>query len=266
MKVDLHVHSNNSDGTMSILELIEEAKKNKVDTFALTDHDTIQGLEEYLSLNSDYPILLGIELSTYHKEKPVHILGYFPNPLPEITELKIFLNNMKRKREERVKKIIKALKKYYHIEVDYEEIKKNSHGVIARPHIARAICDKYRYEFQEVFDRFLNNDSQAYVEIERLSTKEGIELLKRNHAITVLAHPLFLSDEIVEEIISYGIDGIEVYYGEQNAKKYHKIAKQHHLLETGGSDYHGTLFESRLGIPKVKESCYRKLVDKMFAK
>ncbi|MCI8589015.1 MAG: PHP domain-containing protein [Bacilli bacterium] len=263
MKIDLHVHSNNSDGTMSVSELIDEAKKNGIDTFALTDHDTIQGIEEYQKLDSDYPMIFGIELSTYHKEKPVHILGYFKNPLPEMEELQKFLIKMKEKREERVKKIIKSLKEYFNIEVDYDEIKKNSHGVIARPHIARVISEKYGYEFQEVFDRFLNNDSPAYVEIERLSTEDGINLLKRNHAVTVLAHPFYLTDEMVKDIISYGIDGIEVYYLEQNINKYHKIAKKHHLIETGGSDYHGTLFDSKMGVPEVKESAYLELIQEI---
>ena len=77
MKIDMHVHSNNSDGTLSVKELIEEAKSKNIDSFALTDHDTIQGIEEYLNLDADYPVIYGIELSTYLHGKPVHILGYF---------------------------------------------------------------------------------------------------------------------------------------------------------------------------------------------
>jgi len=263
MKVDLHVHSNNSDGTMTVLELIEEAKAKNIDVFALTDHDTVQGIDEYIQLGLDYPMIFGIELSTYLNGKPVHILGYFPKPFPKIDELRNYLVKIKAKREKRIQKILVGLKKYFDIEIDYEEVKKNSHGVIARPHIARVITEKYGYTFEEVFEKFLNDDSPAYVEIDRLTTKEGIDLLKRNHAVTVLAHPLYLTDEMVNEIISYGIDGIEVYYQEQNRKKYHKLAEKNHLLETGGSDYHGAILDSEFGNPSITKKAWSRLEEKL---
>ncbi|MDE5587107.1 MAG: PHP domain-containing protein [Bacilli bacterium] len=263
MKIDLHVHSNNSDGTMTVLELIEEAKEKKIDCFALTDHDTVQGIEEYQKLDTDYQMIYGIELSTYLNGKSVHILGYFPNPLPKIDELRSYLAEIKEKREKRVQKILTGLKKYFDIEIDYEEVKKNSHGVIARPHIARVISEKYGYTYEEIFEKFLSDDSPAYVEISRLSTKDGIALLKRNHAITVLAHPLFLTDEMVNEIISYGVDGIEVYYSDQNRKKYHKLAEKNHLLETGGSDYHGAILDSEFGTSSVPEESFNLLKEQL---
>lgn len=264
MKIDMHVHSNNSDGTLSVKELIEEAKSKNIDSFALTDHDTIQGIEEYLNLDADYPIIYGIELSTYLHGKPVHILGYFKKALPEMEELKIYLTRIKKKREERIQKILVGLKKYFDIEIEYEEVKKNSHGVIARPHIARAIIEKYGYTFEEIFDKFLGDDSPAYVEIDRLTTKDGIDLLKRNHATTVLAHPMFLTDEMVKEIISFGVDGIEVYYLNQDIEKYHKIAQTNHLIETGGSDYHGSMNDSEFGIPSITEEQFNLIKDIIF--
>lgn len=264
MKIDMHVHSNNSDGTLSVKELIEEAKSKNIDSFALTDHDTIQGIEEYLNLDADYPIIYGIELSTYLHGKPVHILGYFKKALPEMEELKTYLARIKKKREERIQKILVGLKKYFDIEIEYEEVKKNSHGVIARPHIARAIIEKYGYTFEEIFDKFLGDDSPAYVEIDRLTTKDGIDLLKRNHATTVLAHPIFLTDEMVKEIISFGVDGIEVYYLNQDIEKYHKIAQTNHLIETGGSDYHGSMNDSEFGIPSITEEQFNHIKDIIF--
>lgn len=263
MKIDLHVHSNNSDGTMTVLELIEEAKEKEIDCFALTDHDTVQGIDEFIKLDLDYPMIFGIELSTYLNGKPVHILGYFPKPLPKMDELRSYLVKIKKKREERVQKILVGLKEYFDIEVDYEDVKKNSHGVIARPRIARVISEKYGYTIDEVFKKFLSDDSPAYVEIDRLTTKDGIALLKRNHAVTVLAHPLYLTDEMVSEIISYGIDGIEVYYLEQNKKKYHKLAEKNHLLETGGSDYHGAILGAKFGNPSVPEESFNSLNEKL---
>lgn len=263
LKVDLHVHSKNSDGTMSVEELINEAKKKKVSAFALTDHDTILGFEEIKRFENIYKIIPGIELSTYLNGKPVHILGYFKNEFPEMPELEEYLQKLKIKREERVKKILLALKEFFNIEVDYEEVKKNSHGVIARPHIARVIGEKYDYSYEEVFEKFLNDNSPAYFEIDRLSTEDGISLLKRNNAVTVLAHPLHLTDEMVKEIISYGIDGIEVYYPNQNSRKYSRLANKYQLLKTGGSDYHGSLYDAEIGISKVPEESYNVLLQRI---
>ena len=263
MKIDLHVHYNKSDGSMSVLELIKEAKEKSITTFALTDHDTVQGIDEYMNLNSDYPMIFGIELSTYLNGKAVHILGYFKKPLPKIDELRTYLFQMKEKREKRTQEILIRLKKYFDIEIDYEEVKKNSHGVIGRAHIARAISEKYGYTFDEIFEKFLNDNSPACVEIDRLTTEDGINLLKRNHAITVLAHPLYLTDEMINEIISYGVDGIEVYYLGQNRKKYKKIAKKNQLLETGGSDYHGTTLDAEFGNPSIPQQNLDALMERI---
>lgn len=247
MKADLHVHSNHSDGTKTIEELIEKAKNNKLDMIAITDHDTIAGFKEYQTLNIDYPLIAGVELSTYHNNAPIHILGYFYHNNIEVEELVNYLEKMKEKRNLRIQKIIKNLKKYFDIEVDYESVKKGSHGVIARPHIARVIQEKYGYDYQEIFDKYLNNDSPAYVDIDRLDTKDAIDMLHRNNAVAVLAHPIYLKDNSIEEIIELGIDGIEVYYEDQDESHFHQIAQDHNLLITGGSDYHGEIYPQDLG-------------------
>ena len=264
MKIDMHVHSNHSDGTKSIEELIDLARKIKLDGFALTDHDTIEGYYEFLDKNIEYKVIPGIELSTYHKGKSVHILGYFPISLPNLTEFRKYLNEVKEKRDIRNLKIIDNLKKYYNLELDYQEIKANAHGVIARPHLARVICQKYGYDFEEVFDKFLGDDSPAYVEISRLSTKDGIKMLKDNSAFVVLAHPMFLNDEIVSDILKMGLDGIEVDYATQDRKKYARLAREYNLLNTGGSDYHGEILDSKLGSHLIKENDLKKLENILF--
>ena len=247
MKADLHIHSNHSDGTNTVKELINLAKDKNLDIIAITDHDTINGFLEYKKLNIDYKVIAGVELSTYHNGKSVHILGYFYDNNVDVEELINYLAIMKEKRNIRIQKIIKNLKEYFNLEVDYEEVKKGSHGVIARPHLARVIMEKYGYTYEEVFEKFLNDDSPAYVQVERLETKDAIEMLHRNNAIAVLAHPIYLKENKIEDIIDLGIDGIEVYYESQDEEYYWQIAKEKKLLITGGSDYHGEIHESKLG-------------------
>ncbi len=247
MKVDLHIHSNYSSGTKNVKELIKEAQSKGLDMIAITDHDTIEGYQEYLNENIDYPVIAGVELSTYRNDEPVHILGYFYHNKVNADELITYLKNNQNKSSNRIEKMIENLKKYFDIELDYNEIIKNTKGVIGRPHIAHAIKKKYGYEFEETFKKFLDKDSPAYVEIERLNTKEAIDMLHRNNAIAVLAHPRYLKNNTVEEIIPLGIDGIEVYYEGQNTEKLKKIAQDNNLLITGGSDYHGDLYPQIMG-------------------
>jgi len=263
MKADLHVHSNHSDGTKTIQELIEIAKEKEIDILSITDHDTINGFLEYQTLNSDYPLIAGIELSTYRNKSPIHILGYFYDNNIESKELIEYLEIMKEKRNIRIQKIITKLKEYFELEVDYEDVKKGSHGVIARPHIARVISEKYGYEYREVFDKFLNDDSPAYVEIERLDTKDAIDMLHRNNAIAVLAHPLYLKNNDINDIIKLGIDGIEVYYEEQDEEYYHQLAIENNLLITGGSDYHGDLNTSELGSKTLNDKELKLFLNKL---
>ena len=253
MKVDLHIHSNYSSGTKSVKELIEEAKNKGLDMIAITDHDNIEAYEEYLNLSLDYKVIAGVELSTYRNGEPVHILGYFYNNKIKANELVTYLKEMQKQGNHRIEKIIEKLNHHFNLELDYNEITKDSKGVIGRPHIAHAIEKKYGYSFEETFKKFLDKDSPAYVAIERLDTKDAIDMLHRNNAIAVLAHPRYLKKNTVEEIIPLGIDGIEVYYEGQNIEKLKKIANKNNLLITGGSDYHGDLYPQIMGSNILEE-------------
>ena len=263
MRADLHIHSNYSDGTKSVKELIKLAKAKNLDMIAITDHDTIDAHIEYQHLNSDYLVIAGVELSTYRNEKAVHILGYFYQNDIDVSELKDYLKTMKEKRNIRIQKIINNLADLFNIQVEYNEVKNGSHGIIARPHIARVISEKYGYTFQEVFDNFLNDDSPAYVDIERLDTKVAIDMLHRNNAIAVLAHPIYLKDNKVEDIIALGIDGIEVRYDGQDQEHYQNLANKYNLLITGGSDYHGEVYPQEIGCNGIEGRELQKMLKRL---
>lgn len=253
MKADLHMHTTSSDGRLTNVELIERVKKNGLDVFAITDHDIIAKTEENILLASENDLIyiVGMELSTVYKGKSIHILGYFNHDNYHSEEILEYYKNMKEKRDDRAKLFVANLKKHFDIEIDYEDIYKKASGVIARPHISQAIEEKYpQYKHEYIFDNFIGNDSVAFVPSTKLSVKEGLALLKRNNAFCSLAHPTLYKREHVLDIISYGFDGIEAIYPlnkEGETEIFKALAKEHNLLITAGSDYHGINNDSRHG-------------------
>jgi len=240
MKADLHNHTTASDGILNAIELAEYASKKGMDIIAITDHDSVEAFDCEIK-KSSIPIIKGVELSTYCNKENIHLLGYFKNnEVPD--EIKVILNYFQEKRKERLKLMLQKLKDIFDISLEYEDVEKYSiEGTIGRPHVAHAIEEKYNIPFREVFDRFIGNDQPAYVPTENIGLKEAIELLHNNNAIAVLAHPYLIKKNNVNDLISLGIDGIEVRYGKhtkEEEKRYYKLAKKNNLIVTGGSDFH----------------------------
>ena len=265
MKADLHNHTTASDGILNILELAEYARKKDIDVIAITDHDSV-GAFNYID---KYPITIikGVELSTYCNNENIHLLGYFiNNEIPE--EIKLILNNFQEKRKERVKLILKKLKEYFDISIDYKEIEKYQlEGTIGRPHIAQAIEDKYNIPYKETFNRFIGNEQAAYVPTENLGIKEAIELLHNNNAIAVIAHPYLIKKNNINDLISLGVDGLEVRYAKhtkEQEKYFYKLAQKNNLLITGGSDFHKykeKLDDSDIGDGIIENKELKKFLD-----
>lgn len=243
--MDLHTHTNNSDGEYTVLENINLARENKYRAIAITDHDNINSwnlIDDY----DDIIAIKGVELSTFYKGDSVHILGYYLNNGGSYKQLEDKLKSLQDKREKRVHKMIELLHQF-DIYLTYEEIVKYADGVVARPHVARAIMEKYtdrEYTSQYIFENFIGDDKPAYVPTENLDTYDAIKLLHDNNCIAVLAHPLYIKKFNYQEIKDLGIDGIECFYAyfdidEKECKKVLKFAKENNLIVTGGSDFHG---------------------------
>ncbi|MFK5883557.1 MAG: PHP domain-containing protein [Candidatus Izemoplasma sp.] len=253
MKADLHMHTTSSDGRLTNVELINRVKSRGLDVFAITDHDIIAKTEENIELAKSLGLkyIVGIELSAIYKEKSVHILGYFNHENYKSQEIIDYYLDMTKKRDVRAKKYIKNIKDHFGLEIDYEEVFNSASGVIARPHISRAIEKAYpQYSHNYIFDNFLGNDSPAYVASTKLSVKDGLALLKRNGAFTSLAHPTLMAREHLLDIIGFGFDGIEAVYplnkpGE--TEFFRELAVKHNLVITAGSDYHGINKDTRHG-------------------
>jgi len=247
LKADFHIHSTYSDGTLSPTEIIKRAHKNNVKYLSITDHDTLTGLNEAIeeSLKYDITLIPGIELSTQHNNESVHILGFFKDDNYMNEELKKELLKIKNHRIIRAESIIHKLKQEFNIEINFQKVLNDSNDTIARPHIAREIINcGYPYTQDEIFDNFIGKNCKAYVPTLKLSTSDGIKLLKKYNALAFLAHPKLIFNSNMDEFINMNFDGLEsIYYQNTEAenKYFLKLANEHNLLVSCGSDFHGNL-------------------------
>lgn len=269
MKADLHSHTIYSDGIYSVYDLVVMAKEKKMDIIGITDHDNLDSYNAYLEVKDKLPIkvLIGVELSTWYMGENVHILGYFYNNCNPGMELITFLDDMKNKRIIRAKKMISNLKKYFDIEVDYDSIASKYKEIIARPHIAREISEKYNMSINDVFNKYLSNKSPAFVATSNTTVKEAIDLLHRNNAIAVWAHPVHNKNKFNDlDIINMGIDGLEANYPDntnEDTKYYKDLCNKYNLLCTGGSDFHDHISHSEVGTSFIEDEDIDKLLSKL---
>ena len=165
----------------------------------------------------------------------------------QIRQLDEFLKNIREERLVRVKKIIELLKQY-DINVTYEEILAEADGAVARPHIVKAIMKKYQ-ERGYTSNYLFGNDKPCFLPVNYFDTRDAIELLKRNHCLVVVAHPLLINKFNYQELAKYNIDGIEAIYNYQNDIKNDTLSftLNNKLIVTGGSDYHGPITRDSMG-------------------
>lgn len=253
--IDLHTHTNFSDGEYSPQELIRLAIENKISTLGITDHDTIDGikqidLEDELIQKTGIKIVKGIELSAKVPKGRMHILGYNIDENNETLCKK--MTTLKDNSINSVLSIMEQIKKDYDIIFSYEDIKAlvNANHNLGRPDIAR-LCIKYGYttSVQESFDKYL---TPAYKKCQGtkkgISYEECLDLILKSGGLPVLAHPKSLELnhleflKLLKNMISCGLKGIEVYHSSHTKEEmeyYLKIANEYNLLISGGSDYHG---------------------------
>ncbi len=240
MKIDLHNHTYYSDGKYSPIELVLRAKRNNVDVFALTDHDSVFGCDEIEQIGNKYGIkvIKGLELSTYHKGEAIHIIALFKNNIvPEI--LKEFSLKHLEQRKIRAIKMMNNIKDIYGLNMDIDELI-NSSKVITRANMLFHLM-KYNNLSRQEASPYISSSSKAYIPSTKMSVKEGLELLRKTDSIVILAHPCLYKEEYLDEILSLGFDGIEVKYPspKNNEEKMRKYQEKYHLFASAGSDCHG---------------------------
>ena len=258
MFVDLHLHTTYSDGSLTPEDLIRKAKKIGYTAIAITDHDTLQGVKPALKRANQYNIEVvpGIEFNTSLNGNDVHILGYYINL--ENKFLKNLLDKIKKERRERIKKMVKLLKELYGYEISLKEIKEISeNNIMGRAHIARLLTEKgYVNKWEEVFNKYIGKGKPAYVDRNKITPFKAIDIIKKAEGIPVIAHPgLIKNNQIVQTLIKYGVEGLEIYYLEHTAKQieyFKKIAQRNELFITGGSDCHGPKNKDGLRLGKIR--------------
>lgn len=267
MRADMHNHSIYSDGILAPLELAHYGVSKGLDIIAITDHDSLKAFENELE-NLPISIIKGVELSTYYNNENIHLLGYFIDNESR-TEIEETIEYYELKRKERIHRVIEKLKIYYELELTYEEIEKYADGAIGRVHVAKALEEKYKVPFSEVFDKYIGNNQLAYVPTENLDFQDAIELLHKNNAIAILAHPTYIKKNSIAELILMGLDGLEVYHPNNSLEEqiyYSELAKKYNLLITGGSDFHkypNSKTDIDMGIATVSGEELQKILMKL---
>lgn len=247
--VDLHVHSNASDGTFSPSQVVELAKNAGLDAFALTDHDTTAGVPEALEKGRDLNIevIPGIEVSSSFDGTEIHILGLFVNSDDPV--LAAMLEKMRISRGRRNEKMLENLAADGISFTKEELCGDNPDTIITRAHIAHALVAKGICSgMDQAFKKYLQYGGRYCPQKEHLSPEEVVKTLISNGAFVALAHPFQykFGDKKTEELIAHmadlGMKGLEVYHSSNNkleSMKLQEMAVRHHLLPTGGSDFHG---------------------------
>jgi 3',5'-nucleoside bisphosphate phosphatase len=256
---DLHIHSKVSDGINTPSQLVAMAVQKELGAIALTDHDTLDGITEFMRAKApDWLIRIpGVEISTIYKAQETHILGYF---VPDNADrLKERLTYLEKKREERFPKMVRKLDELG-IEITKRDLETVLRGVKSpgRPHLARLLVMKGKVKNEkEAFDVYLGDGKPAYVEKEMIDAKQAIALLRTDETVPVLAHPLAIASNDLrrdlKELQRAGLLGVEVNYAYDRMYtpaapgQVAEAAKDLGLIETGGSDHHGDSLRGFMG-------------------
>lgn len=247
--VDLHTHSNCSDGSMSPAELVIHAAEHGVAAIALTDHDTLSGVKEAVAQGrvSGVEVVPGIEFSA-RSETLTHILGYYIDV--NSSEIISILDEVIENRRERNFVTAKLLRDIgFDVTVE-EAAKLATGGIIGRAHYAKLLMDKgYTESVKEGFEKYLAAGRPAYFSNQKLEAKRIIEAIHGAGGVAFLAHPHQMKmgdrlEDYVKELVSYGLDGIEGYYSEYDEamqNEYCSLAKRYGLMLSGGTDFHGLM-------------------------
>ncbi len=248
MKIDLHIHTTYSDGMLSPEEIVDTAISCGLDVVALTDHDNVlsyQIASDYLKKNNlKLEIIPGVEINTIYKNYEVHILGYFMDK--NNNDFINMIDFQQKARIEQTHKIIDLLSKKQGIRIKFEDVQKlvAPMGSIGRPHIARAITNSGGTDnVMEAYAKFINNNSDVYVERKTVSPYDAVEVISEAGGIPVFAHPIDveIADDLTRELVSYGLRGIEAYHRKHSpaaVEHFSTLAEQYGLIVTGGSDFH----------------------------
>ena len=257
LRIDLHIHSTASDGSLTPADIIDHAQKLNLAAIAITDHDSVNGSKEALQIGipPSLHFLTGVEISAAHPpffpgSGSFHILGYAIHL--DNRDLNQALSKLQDARKNRNPEILKRLNKLG-FRISLEEVNQEvGEGQLGRPHIAYAMVKKgFVASINEAFDKYLGTARPAYVDKDRIDCEQAINIIRAAGGVPVLAHPALLNiendqklDALLQNLIKIGLAGIEVYYpghSPQQIRQYTELAGKYGLLITGGTDFHGSI-------------------------
>lgn len=274
--IDLHTHTNESDGSLSPEALVESAVAAGLEALGICDHDTLSGYELAAphARAAGLELICGIELSTKYRRKSVHLLGYFLSG-PPANGFRNRLAAMQDSRRDRNRRMIRRLRELG-VEITIEELEARGKRLAGRPHFATILVEKgYVSSVRQAFDDYLDESAKGYVQRLEPTLEEGIRWILEGGGLPSLAHPVRLLgrhnlslDALLEEMCAMGLRGIEVYHhdhSQADSELFQGLADRFGLAVTGGSDFHGVnkpgvkLGRSNFGTQEIP----RELLDRL---
>jgi predicted metal-dependent phosphoesterase TrpH len=254
--IDLHTHTNESDGTLTPIELIEAAVRARLEAIAITDHDTFAGHDQAVDAAraAGLELVCGIELNTRlaigeGAHKTVHLLAYFLNA-PPTEEFRAWLDELAAGRRERNLRLAERLKGRG-IDIELAEVQRLGRTLTGRPHFARVLVSKgYAATTEQAFRDYLGETAPSFVERDAPDLAAGVEKVARAGGVAVVAHPIRLGargdqeDRLIARLRETGVAGLEAYHSDhspQDMERYAALASKYGLKMTGGSDFHGAV-------------------------
>lgn len=268
MRFDLHVHSTASDGALTPAQLVQRACELELSALAITDHDSVGGITTALCHAEDTSLHLipGVELSTVHQSRDVHILGYFVDP--DDARFKARLAELRDARRDRAAAMVDALEDAgYSVTLD-EVLLLAEGGSVGRSHVARALVNRGHVDtIGEAFERFIGRDKPFYVAKPVAGPVEVVESILQAGGVAVLAHPgVTKIDDAIPDLVAAGLQGLEAFHAEHTTAmrdRYRALAEKLGLIVTGGSDFHGLSSPgSALGSVKIPDSVLPRLYER----
>jgi len=252
--IDLHSHTNESDGSLSPAELVALAGRIGLAAIAVTDHDTFEGYEQAVPFarTIGLDLVRGIELNTLlnlqgKEHRYLHLLTYFPSGEPS-EDFKNWVDRERDDRRNRNRRLAEALQRQG-VDITLEEVETRGKSLAGRVHFARILVQKgYAVNAEDAFRRYLGESAPSYVHRESQTTEQAIRIVRSGGGVPVIAHPvrLTLSRNVERKVLARlrqaGLLGLEVYHSEHSPSLqayYRQLADELDLLPTGGSDFHG---------------------------
>jgi 3',5'-nucleoside bisphosphate phosphatase len=246
--IDLHSHTNESDGSCSPAQLVDEAVRQGVRVLGITDHDTFRGYDQAAPLARQAGVepICGIELSTKLHGQSVHLLGYFFGE-DGLSEFRTWILELQASRRDRNIRLVARLQELG-FDISLEEAEARGRGMTGRPHFAQLMVEKgYVNSIRQAFDEYLDESAKGYVYRREPEFAEGVAGIRKAGGIASLAHPVRVRGDVpmlLPELRNCGLNAIEAYHSDhepEDTRLYLSLAVRYGLMVTGGSDFHGSV-------------------------